>query len=251
MGDEDLVMPAWFRFYAEVLNDPKIQILPITMKWRWVELLCLASQADGCLPSLKEVSFALRLSEAKTKTILDSLVDAGLFDRTEDCLRPHNWDGRQYFHGANSEVRSNAGTYGNHVRWHVTPQKPDPDCVYCVAESNAPATEFANRTVSQMRLANRRDSDSDSDQKQIQRSDPDPISSPTTQNRPKTPLKDHPLNFKPDEWRYFHDNYADRNPIRRFQEWVNWIEEGGGESSERWPRKNKKLVFEGFLKKQV
>lgn len=89
----------WFRFYTEVLHDPKIHRLPVITRWRWVEVLCLANDQEprGRIPDLTDVAFALRVSEPKAKSILRSLSDAGLLD-TDECGRlwPHNWDRRQF-----------------------------------------------------------------------------------------------------------------------------------------------------------
>ncbi len=88
----------WFRFYDEVLDDPKCQRLPPVLFKHWVNLLCLASREPnrGALPSVKDVSFGLRLSEAKIRSILADLVTAGLIDVCDDgTFRPHGWDKRQ------------------------------------------------------------------------------------------------------------------------------------------------------------
>ena len=89
----------WFRFYSEVLYDPKIHRLPIATRWRWVELLCLANDQPerGCLPSLEDVAYALRMTVEKTQELLETLEQSGLLDRQDEgCLHPHNWDGRQF-----------------------------------------------------------------------------------------------------------------------------------------------------------
>lgn len=89
----------WFRFYTEVLHDPKVQRLPVALRWRWVELLCLANDQEprGRLPNIKDISFALRINEAKTYQAIVQLRNAGLLDADEDDrLWPHNWDQRQF-----------------------------------------------------------------------------------------------------------------------------------------------------------
>ena len=86
----------WFRFYASAVDDPKIQTLPDPLFRRWINLLCLASKADGVIPSGKQLSFGLRLSDALTKKRLDTLIALGLIDRTELGLSPHNWGERQF-----------------------------------------------------------------------------------------------------------------------------------------------------------
>jgi hypothetical protein len=88
----------WFRFYSEVLHDSKVQTLKPEMFRAWVNLLCLANEGTerGRLPELKQVAFALRLSEEKAAQVIGQLTACGLIDADEaGGNRPHNWDRRQ------------------------------------------------------------------------------------------------------------------------------------------------------------
>ena len=87
---------AWFRFYDEVLDDPKVQRLPAETFRRWVNILCVAKRHDGVLPNITNMAFALRLSEDSVTELLKELKDFGLLDETETGMEPHNWNGRQY-----------------------------------------------------------------------------------------------------------------------------------------------------------
>ena len=49
----------WFRFYAEALNDPKVQRLDGETFKGWVNLLCLAKAHDGTLPDIPDIAFGL------------------------------------------------------------------------------------------------------------------------------------------------------------------------------------------------
>lgn len=89
-------MTRWFRYYDDSVNDPKVQRLPDAIFKAWVNLLCLASKNGGVLPSVADCAYALRLDERKMQSILEQLSECGLFDESEDGLKPHNWDGRQY-----------------------------------------------------------------------------------------------------------------------------------------------------------
>ncbi len=89
-------MSQWFRMYAEVLNDPKAQRLSGDDFKGWINILCLASQADGCIPSDEDIGFALRIDRRKAQKLVASLISAGLIDVTETGRTPHNWNGRQY-----------------------------------------------------------------------------------------------------------------------------------------------------------
>jgi hypothetical protein len=87
----------WFRFYVEVLDDPKVQLLPVHLRWTWVSMLCLASQANGKLPPVQHIAFRLRMSVCEVETQMDELILAGLVDIQPDGSRVmHNWQARQY-----------------------------------------------------------------------------------------------------------------------------------------------------------
>ena len=82
----------WFRFYVRTLDNPKAQRLPGSTFKGWVNLLCLAKEYDGALPSVEDISFRLRLSKRKVETLLKSLRSKGLVDGD----RMHDWDEMQY-----------------------------------------------------------------------------------------------------------------------------------------------------------
>lgn len=91
----------WFRFYNDVLNDPKVQQLPPDLFKHWVNLLCIASKHDGVLPDLCDVTFALRCDETTVTTVLERLHNGGLIDRVNGGgngwrYAPHGWDKRQF-----------------------------------------------------------------------------------------------------------------------------------------------------------
>jgi len=86
----------WFRFYAEALNDPKVQRLSGSTFKNWLNVLCLASKSDGVLPPIPDIAFALRMGEPEAATAISELRAAGLIDEAEPGLMPHNWEGRQY-----------------------------------------------------------------------------------------------------------------------------------------------------------
>ena len=87
---------AWFRFYDEVLDDPKIQRLPSDIFKCWVNILCLAKRHGGILPDVTDVAFALRITGDEADELLNALATAGLLDSTKQGWEPHNWKGRQY-----------------------------------------------------------------------------------------------------------------------------------------------------------
>lgn len=88
----------WFRFYTEVLDDPKVQLLPDRLFRLWVNLLCLANETTprGTLPDLTAIAFRLRISEEDAQSALEAFANRGLIDIDDDgTSAPHNWDSRQ------------------------------------------------------------------------------------------------------------------------------------------------------------
>lgn len=92
----------WFRLYHDLIDDPKIQLLPIELRWRWIEVLCISSRGPdserGSLPDMEHVAFHMKLSVAKARDVIDQLIAAGLIDKTQGSkkLSIHGWDKRQY-----------------------------------------------------------------------------------------------------------------------------------------------------------
>lgn len=90
-------MIPWFRFYNEVLDDPKVQRLAPDMFKVWVNMLCLASRNDGLIPPLNDVSFAFRVTPELAQEFVSRLIDCGLIDKGRNgVLKPHQWDSRQF-----------------------------------------------------------------------------------------------------------------------------------------------------------
>ncbi|KKM97455.1 hypothetical protein LCGC14_1167790 [marine sediment metagenome] len=86
----------WFRFYAEALNDPKVQRLPGPLFKFWVNILCLAQEHDGVLPDLKGIAYGTRTRPVRCQASVKALQARGLLDTTPGGLMPHNWSSRQY-----------------------------------------------------------------------------------------------------------------------------------------------------------
>src|SRR5579875_2028047 len=88
----------WFRFYAGVLNDRKVQTMPPELFKLWVNLLCIANDGtprghiDGDLDGL---AWDLRMAPEEVQSGLKRLVAAGLIEPDGDGYVPHNWAARQ------------------------------------------------------------------------------------------------------------------------------------------------------------
>jgi len=88
----------WLRLYSSILNDSKIMLLPEVLRWRYVGLLCIASESKdrGVIPSDEEVLFKLRISEDEWVVTLQTFIDRGLVEKDGGVCRVHGWSKRQY-----------------------------------------------------------------------------------------------------------------------------------------------------------
>lgn len=119
-------MSRWFRFYDESLNNRKVQSLPPELFKHWINILCIASKHGGVLPSLAEVSFGLRLSEAKAAIIVAALAKRALLDPVEGgYFRPHDWDTRQYKSDVSNERVQRHRKRKRNVTCNVTSPLPE------------------------------------------------------------------------------------------------------------------------------
>ncbi len=89
-------MVRWFRSHVAKLENPKVQRLSDTLYRAWESLLCVAARHDGVLPELGDTAFFLRKPAEETAELIEALVKARLFERTERGLQPHDWDDWQY-----------------------------------------------------------------------------------------------------------------------------------------------------------
>lgn len=96
-------MSRWFKFYDDVLYDPKVQRLPKDVAWNWVNILCLASKGGGKLPPISDIAFALRITDREADALIETLLSAGLLDDIGGSMCPHNWHERQGTGDTNAE----------------------------------------------------------------------------------------------------------------------------------------------------
>jgi hypothetical protein len=86
----------WFRSYAGKLDNPKVQRLSDAHYRAWDNLLCVACRYDGVLPPLSDLAFLMRRPKPVTAKLLEALMRAGLFVKTERGIEPHDWNAWQY-----------------------------------------------------------------------------------------------------------------------------------------------------------
>lgn len=94
-------MALWFRLYADLLNDPKVQNLDGELFKSWINILCIASANEGVLPPVDDIAFALRTDKNGAETVIERLHNATLIDRVNGGpngwhYAPHGWKKRQY-----------------------------------------------------------------------------------------------------------------------------------------------------------
>ena len=89
-------MARWFRSHADKLDNPKVQRLSDAHYRAWDSLLCAACKYDGLLPPLADLAFLLRRPPPAIAKLVDALMRAGLFVKTERGIEPHDWNIWQY-----------------------------------------------------------------------------------------------------------------------------------------------------------
>lgn len=85
----------WFRMYADILNESKLQLLPDRMFKFWVNCLALTSEKRGYLPEPRDIAFRLHLGLTEVEDDLANLMTHGLIEAVtvdgKTRLQPHNW----------------------------------------------------------------------------------------------------------------------------------------------------------------
>lgn len=131
----------WFRFYSDVVGDPKVQLMDPALFRFWVNTLCVCAEKDGVVPPIGELAFRLRVSDEEAARSLGQLKDRDLFDTNrKGDLRPHNWDARQYKADTSTErvnryrerMRLTAQSTTSYLKHRdYLMRRDDGKCVYC------------------------------------------------------------------------------------------------------------------------
>jgi hypothetical protein len=99
----------WFRLYASIRHDPKVQRLPLKARWALLMMWTLASENDGVIPE-DHLDYELGMRPCQVKEVVNLLMGLTLLERIGDKLVPHNWHGRQYKNKeAEKRIAGNAG----------------------------------------------------------------------------------------------------------------------------------------------
>jgi hypothetical protein len=90
--------------------------MPAELFKAWINLLCLAKENDGLLPSIGDIAFRLRITEAAANSLVEELANRELLDSDGETLKPHNWDGRQFLSDDDPTAAIRARRYRNKTR---------------------------------------------------------------------------------------------------------------------------------------
>ena len=87
----------WVKLYQEILDDPKIGRLRVSLKWRFVECLLVAGEngEDGLLPETADMAWRLRADAEMLETDLTELGAGGLLDMVDGRWRVTKFKTRQ------------------------------------------------------------------------------------------------------------------------------------------------------------
>ena len=90
----------WFKLHSDFRNDPKIKRLPITERYAFIVLLCLASESEtrGTITGLDDddIAFELEMQSEDWQTLKAKFKAKGFIDFTKDQVLIRNWNKRQY-----------------------------------------------------------------------------------------------------------------------------------------------------------
>lgn len=125
------------RFAHDTPDHPKVIGLSDKAFRVWFGLICWSSrqERDGVVPPSVMRAWA-------TPKVIRELVDGRLLHEHPDGYELHDY---LDFNRSRDEIaafrtaKGEAGTLGNHRRWHVARRRVDPDCEHCTAEGGAPA----------------------------------------------------------------------------------------------------------------
>lgn len=72
----------YVRVYLDILDDPKVGLLPDSVKWRFISCLVLAGEVneEGFLPDMPTAAFRLRTTEETLRSELQMLAQRGLVE---------------------------------------------------------------------------------------------------------------------------------------------------------------------------
>lgn len=84
----------WIKLYVEMLDDPKVGLLPDAVKWRWTSIILLAGEMneDGFLPDVNDMAWRLHTNVETLQGEMRMLAGRGLVE-----LRLYDQDDERWF----------------------------------------------------------------------------------------------------------------------------------------------------------
>lgn len=131
----------WWRAYSSARHNPKLLRLPDKMFRWWFNLVCVASENNGKLPSHADLAAEFRVPDKVMTEALDALVEARLFDHDETGIHAHDWNTHQYQSDVSTtRVKRFRERQGNGERnVSVTPSESEADTEQIQTQTIAPA----------------------------------------------------------------------------------------------------------------
>lgn len=102
MGD------SWLRLHTDILDNPKIRELPLSLLAHWVLTMVVAKKHGGVLPSIERFAFEMRISKTSAKQVIDKLCKASLIDTNDGVLTMHDWEYWQFESGTSEKQKTSA-----------------------------------------------------------------------------------------------------------------------------------------------
>lgn len=154
------------RYYMDCgwYRHPKFRGLPIEALFVFEAGVGYSTEhaSDGLMAGdLEQLSLDLGIKHSTVRKGAAALIDRGAWRIEGDVIRIAGWADHNPTKGELDEyrqVKSKQGSYGNHRRWHVERNKPDPTCTLCVSEgltANNPTDHPGSDIASDGSLANR------------------------------------------------------------------------------------------------
>ena len=83
----------WIKLYVEMLDDPKVGLLPDAIKWRWVSVLLLAGELneDGFLPDVNDMAWRLHTNVETLQGEMRTMAGRGLVELSQYTDGSERW----------------------------------------------------------------------------------------------------------------------------------------------------------------
>jgi hypothetical protein len=106
---------SWLKLYVEILDDPKIGLMPDWLFRKFVQFLCVAQERNlsGLLGPVSELAWRLRSSEEDVLSALRTMSEIGIVAETPDGWEVVKFAKRQEAQSSTDRVREFRKRFGN------------------------------------------------------------------------------------------------------------------------------------------